>query len=165
MAATSWNGKQPRISSKDGQIPRIVMIPEGSTQSFKAGTPVKLSSNQVVIATDGTVGFVGIALSDASGTQTTAIPVMLADPDQVYVYARITNNGTDTLATASAPAVGGGYGWYADEDSVFYADLNDVGINQLIYEAPVLDANGDYTYWGRFVVNKGQAGNFDEEGA
>jgi hypothetical protein len=166
MAATSWNGKQPRISSKDGQIPRIVMIPEGgSTQTFKAGTPVKLSSNQVVIATDGTVGFVGIALADASGTQTTPVPVMLADPDQVYVYARITNNGTDTLATASAPAVGGGYGWYADADSVFYADLNDVGINQLIYEAPVLDANGDYTYWGRFVVNKGQAGNFDEEGA
>ena len=165
MAATSWNGKQPRVSSKDGQIPRIVKVPEGSGQSFKAGTPVKLSSNQVVIATDNTVGFVGIALADASGTQTTAVPVLLADPDQVYVYARITNDGTDTLATASAPAVGNGYGWYADADSVFYADLNDTSVLQLIYEAPVLDAAGDYTYWGRFTVNKGQAGNFDEEGA
>jgi hypothetical protein len=165
MAATSWNGKQPRISSKDGQIPRIVQIPEGSGQSFKAGTPVKLSSNQVVIATDNTVGFVGIALEDASTTQTTPIAVMLADPDQVYVYARITNDATATLATASAPAVGNGYGWYVDADSVFYADLNDTSVLQLIYEAPVLDGNGDYTYWGRFTVNKGQAGNFDEEGA
>ena len=165
MAATSWNGKQPRISSKDGQIPRIVQIPEGSGQSFKAGTPVKLSSNQVVIATDNTVGFCGIALQDATGTQTTSLPILLADPDQVYVYARITNNGTDTLATASAPAVGNGYGWYADADSVFYADLNDTSVLQLIYEAPVLDATGAYTYWGKFTVNKGQAGNFDEEGA
>lgn len=166
MAATEWNGKQPRIVPKDGQIPRIVWIPEGgSTQDFKAGTPVKLSSNQVVIATDGTVGFAGIALQTASGTQTTPIPVLLADPDQVYVYARITNNGTDTLATASAPAVGNGYGWYADADAVFYADLNDTSVLQLIYEAPILDVNGDYTYWGRFTVNKGQAGNFDEEGA
>ena len=165
MAATSWNLNQPRLVPKDGQVPRIVKIPEGSTQSFKAGTPVKLSSNQVVIATDNTVGFVGIALGDASGTQTTQIPVLLADPDQVYVYARITNDGTDTLATASAPAVGNGYGWYADADSVFYADLNDTSVLQLIYEAPILDSAGAYTYWGRFTVNKGQAGNFDEEGA
>ena len=165
MAATSWNGKQPYLAPKNGQVPRIVWIPEGSTQSFKAGTPVKLSSNQVVIATDNTVGFVGIALQDATGTQTTSLPILLADPDQVHVYARITNDGTDTLATASAPAVGNGYGWYADADSVFYADLNDTSVLQLIYEGPVLDSTGGYTYWGRFTVNKGQAGNFDEEGA
>jgi hypothetical protein len=165
MAASSWNLNQPRLVPKDGQIPRIVKIPEGSTQSFKAGTPVKLSSNQVVIATDGTAGLVGIALQDASGTQTTSIPVMLADPDQVYVYARITNNGTDTLATASAPAVGNAYGWYVDSDEVFYADLNDTTVLDLIYEAPILDSTGAYTYWGRFTVNKGLAGNFDEEGA
>jgi hypothetical protein len=165
MAATAWNGLQPYLVGKNGKVPRIINVPEGSTQSFKAGTPVKLSSNQAVIATDGTVGFLGIAQEDASGTQTTAIPVQIADPDEVFVYARITNNGTDTLATASAPAVGNGYGWYADADSVFYADLNDTAVIQLIYDGPVLDGSGGYTYWGRFTVNKGQAGNFDEEGA
>ena len=165
MAATSWNSLQPRIVGKSGKIPRIISVPEGSSQSFTAGTPVKLSSNQVVIATDGTVGFLGIAMEDASGTQTTAIKVQIADPDEVFVYARITNDGTDTLATASAPAVGNGYGWYVDSDSVFYADLNDTTVLDLIYDGPVLDGTGGYTYWGRFTVNKGQAGNFDEEGA
>jgi len=165
MAASEWNPKQPYLATKNGHVPRIVWIPEGSGQSFKAGTPVKLSSNQVIIATDNTAGFVGIALQTASGTQTTSIPVMLADPDESYVYCRITNNGTDTLATAAVPAVGNAYGWYVDSDSVFYADLNDTSVLDLIYEAPVLDATGGFTYWGRFTVNKGLAGNFDEEGA
>lgn len=165
MAASSWNGLQPYLAPRDGNIPRIVWVPEGSTQSFKAGTPVKLSSNQLVIATDGTAGFAGIALQDATGTQTTSLPILAADPDQVYVYARITNNGTDTLATASAPAVGNAYGWYVDADSVFYADLNDTSTAILIYEAPVLDATGGYTYWGKFTIVKGQAGSLDEEGA
>lgn len=165
MAATSWNSLQPRLVGKGGKIPRIIDVPEGSTQSFKAGTPVKLSSNQAVIATDNTVGFLGIAMEDASGTQTTLIPVQIADPDEVFVYARITNNGTDTLATSSAPAVGNGYGWYADADSVFYADLGDATNIDLIYDGPVLDATGGYTYWGRFTVASGAAGNLDEENA
>jgi hypothetical protein len=165
MAASEWNAKNPHLATKDGSVPRIVWVPEGSGQTYKAGTPVKLSSNQIVIATDGTIGFLGIAMKTASGTQTTSQPVMIADPSSTYVYARITNNGTDTKATASAPAVGNGYGWYIDSDSVFYADLNDTSILTLIYESPVLDVNGDYTYWGRFMVNAGAAGNIDEEGA
>jgi len=165
MAATSWNGLQPYLVGKNGKIPRIINVPEASGQTFKAGTPVKLSSNQATIATDNTVGFLGIAQEDAGGVQAVLIKVQIADPDEVYVYARITNNGTDTLATASVPAVGNGYGWYVDTDSVFYADINDTSVLDLIYDGPVLDGTGAYTYWGRFTVNKGQAGNFDEEGA
>ncbi len=163
MAASSWNGNQPRLGVAFGEVPEIINVSEGSAQSFKAGTPVKLSSGSVVIAADGAVGFLGIALEDAAGATTNTVPVMLCRPNSTEVIARVTDNGTDTLPTALVQ--GNGYGWYKDADDVFYVDKHDDSNVTFIYERPVYDVNGDSTYWGIFRLKAGLAGSIDEEGA
>jgi len=158
MAATSWNALQPRIVTRDGCIPEILKFKEELTQSFKAGTPVKLDGGECEIATDGTVGFLGIAMEDASGDTDAVIHVQVVRPGD-RIIARVTNNGTDALPTTLVQ--GQAYGWYADADSVFYVDANDDAVHILYYNAPVYDANGDSTYWGYFSLVPAQAGSLD----
>jgi hypothetical protein len=161
MAATSWNALQPRLLPKSGSIPYVIEVPEAASQSFKAGTPLYLVSNKATICADSTDGFLGIAMEDASGTTDTSISVQVAAPDACFVVARVTNNGTDALA--STCSIGQGYAWYADADSVFYADTNDTTNPVLIYEAPIKDNSGSAGYWGLFSIVAGLAGNIDEE--
>lgn len=163
MAATAWDPRQPRIVTPGG-VPEVYKFPEGSTQSFKAGQPVKLSSGQVVIATDSTTGLLGIAQSDASGTQTTMIPVQVVQPSRDRVLALVTNNGTDALA--STLTVAEAYDFYLNSSTgVFYADANDSSGGTLIFVQPVYDVNGDSTYWGVFELLAGQAGGLDTDAA
>lgn len=62
----------------------VVVIGEegGTTQTFKAGDPVKFSAGYVVVATEGVMN--GLARRKASGTQSTNIEVELFDPNAVY---------------------------------------------------------------------------------
>ena len=164
MAATSWNGLQPRLAVEYGEIPEILSFPEKATQSFKAGTPVKLTTTAgtVEIAEDGTTGFLGIAMEDASGTTNAALKVQVCRPETL-VIARVTNNGTDALANTLTQGVA--YDFYIDADSVFYVDSAATDGPVLIYESPVFDSTGASSYWGKFRLLPGQAGNIDEAAA
>ena len=164
MAASSWNALQPRLQPEYGKIPEIMSFPEKATQSFKAGTPVKLTTTAgtVEIATDGTTGFLGIAMEDASGTTSAALKVQVCRPE-TRIIARVTNNGTDALPTTLTQGVA--YDWYIDADSVFYVDAAATDGPVVIYEQPVYDATGTSTYWGIFRLLPGQAGNIDEAAA
>jgi hypothetical protein len=158
MAATSWNPKQPKIVTRDGGIPEVLTFKEEASQTFKAGTPVKLDGGEVEIAQDGTVGFLGIAMEDASGTTNAAIRVQVVRPGD-RIVAKVTNNGTDALPTTLTQGMA--YGFYIDADSVFYADANDATTHILYYNAPVYDATGASTYWGYFSLVPAQAGSID----
>ena len=159
MAASSWNPNQPKLrQDSGGSVPEIRIFKEEASQTFKAGTPVKLDGGEVEIATDGTVGFLGLAMEDASGTADAAIKVMVCRPDTVII-ARVTDDGTDALPTTLVQ--GQAYGWYIDSDSVFYVDANDAAVHIVYYNAPVYDVLGDSTYWGEFRLVPAQAGSLD----
>lgn len=73
--------------------PNLQEFSEGSTQSFNAGDPVKMSSGKLVQMTTPSdtstttvveSGFWGIAAKDASGTANTQIPVYVIRPEQVW---------------------------------------------------------------------------------
>lgn len=163
MAASEWNPLQPRIYRPNG-IAEILDFPEGgSTQAFKAGTPVKLSSGQVIIATDGTTGLLGIAQETASGTQTTYRKVQVCRPHLDLIVAHCVTAGTAALA--STFTVGTAYDFYIDSDYVFHADVAATSGPILVFVQPIYDVNGDSTYWGLFEVLAGQAGNLDAAGA
>jgi len=165
MAAKSWHPNQPRLTTTGGSsIPEVLSFPEKASQTFKAGTPVKLTTTAgtVEIATDGTTGFLGIAMEDASGTTSAALKVQVCRPD-TEIIARVTSNGTDALPTTLTQGVA--YDWYIDSDSVFYVDAAATDGPVVIYEAPIFAADGSSSYWGRFRLLEGQAGNLDEAGA
>jgi len=81
---------------------------EGSAQTFGAGSPVILSSGQVVQAVAlnavlGNVVLVGFALRAASGVQGTRLPVRIARPNDVYI---VKMESDDTFAAADVELVG-----------------------------------------------------------
>ena len=158
MAASSWNPLQPRIVTQSGGIPEILKFKEESSQVFKAGTPVKLDAGELEIATDGTVGFAGIAQEDASTSASTLIAVQIVRPGD-RVIAKVVTDGTAALPTTMVQGMA--YGWYIDSSSVFFADVNDPSTHVLYYQAPVYDVNGDSTYWGYFTLVPAQAGSVD----
>ena len=164
MAATSWNGLQPRLAPEYGEIPEIMDFPETAAQTFKAGTPVMLTTTAgtVAICEDSTAGFLGIAMEDASGTTAANLAVQVCRGD-TPIIARVTANGTDALPTTLTKGVA--YGWYADADSVFYVDSAETSTVAVVYEDPVYDVNGDSTYWGKFKLVKRNPGNLDEVAA
>lgn len=79
----------------------IVHVPEGATQTFKAGDLVYMTSGTVKIATSDQTVF-GAAVCDASGTTSTSIPVYVADPSTVWTAQ------VDT--TSAASQIGAKYG-------------------------------------------------------
>ena len=164
MAASSWNALQPRLAPEYGEVPEIMSFPETASQSFKAGTPVKLTTTAgtIELAEDGTTGFLGIAMEDASGTTAAALKVQVCRAE-TPVIARVTNNGTDALPTTLTQGVA--YDFYIDSDSVFYVDAAATSGPVLIYESPILGPDGASTYWGKFRLLPGQAGNLDEAAA
>lgn len=86
-----WSGPPHLQKFKEG----------GSTQTFKEGDPVKISSGVVVIATDGN-DFAGIAAKKATGTSGADCFVYVITPEQVWsVYC--------TGTPASATHIGNAY--------------------------------------------------------
>ena len=163
MAATSYNPLQPRLGIANGEVPEIINFPETAGQTFKAGTPVKLTTTAGTVreAEDGTTGFLGIAMKDASGTTNAAMPVMVCRVDTPIV-ARVTASGVAALA--STLTIGVVYDFLIDGTDFWYSIEGTSG-PVVIYEGPVYDVNGDSTVWGNFRLLAGQAGNLDETGA
>jgi hypothetical protein len=165
MAASSWNALQPRLGIEGSSIPEIISFPEKATQSFKAGTPVKLTTTAgtVEIATDGTTGFLGIAMEDASGTTNAALKVMVCRPN-TPIIARCTVAGTATKPS-TVLTQGVAYDWYIDTTDYWFGVDSATDGPVVVYEKPIYDASGVETYWGVFRLLEGQAGNLDEAGA
>lgn len=80
---------------------KTVHVPEGATQTFKAGDLVYMTSGAVKIVTSDQTVF-GAAAENASGTTGTSIAVYPADPATVWTAQ------VDT--TSAASQVGGKYG-------------------------------------------------------
>ena len=165
MAATSWNALQPRLGTEGGSIPEIMSFPETAGQTFKAGTPVKLTTTAgtVCIAADGTTGFLGIAMEDASGTTSAALKVQVCRPD-TPIIARCTVAGVAT-APSTVLTQGVAYDFYIDTTDYWFGVDTATGGPIVVYEHPIYDGLGAETYWGVFRLLEGQAGNFDEAGA
>ena len=98
----------------------VVELPEAASQTFKANEFVELNANSQIniVATDDVLT-VGIALSDASGTTNTKIPVLLATNDTVF---EITVHGTAD-PTFAASDLNKKLGLYV-ADSRSYADVD-----------------------------------------
>ena len=163
FSVDSFDPRQPRIVTPGG-VPEVYTFKEGSTQTYVAGMPVKLSSGVVVVATDSTTGFLGIVQEDASGVASTAAHVQVVQPSRDRVLALVTSGGTDALA--STLTVGEAYDFYMDSSvGLFYVDAADSSGGTLIFVQPVYDVNGDSTYWGIFELLAGQAGGLDTDAA
>ena len=165
MAATEWNPLNPRFKPEDGSIPEIIPFPEKATQTFKAGTPVKLTNGAgtVEIATDSTTGFLGIAQETGTSVTNALLKVSVCRAG-TPIIARCAPSGTEALPSDTL-LQGVAYDFYIDgTDGWFSIDSTTSG-PVVIYESPIYDAAGNETYWGNFRLLEGQAGNLDEAGA
>lgn len=165
MAATSFNGLQPRLDPEYGEVPEVRKFPEAATQSFKAGTPVKLTTTAgtIEIAEDGTTGFLGIALEDASGTTNNLIAVQICRPE-TNIVARCTVAGVAT-APSTVLTRGVAYDFYIDTTDYWFGIDSATDGPVVVFESRINDVNGDETVWGNFRLLPGQAGNIDEAAA
>jgi len=129
------SGNPPSVSFVIGN-PQIVEHQEaaaGSANDFYKGDLVKLTSGELVIATAGAI--LGIALKAATGTASTAIPVLVVNPIDIYV--------AKYKASATAESLKGSV-----IDFVFTAGahtLDDSGAttDAVVYDLDPRDAEGD----------------------
>ena len=162
MAATSWNLLQPRFKPQHGSLPEIMSFPEKASQTFKAGTPVKLTTTAgtVEIATDGTTGFLGIAQEDAATSTGAALKVAVCRPG-TPIIARHTAAGVATPPSSNLTQ-GVAYDFYIDGTDYWFGVDSATSGPALVYESPIYDAAGNETVWGNFRVLADAAGNLDE---
>lgn len=59
--------------------------PEGASQSFKAGQPVKLVNGLLIACVDDDTVCAGIAVKDASGVTNTPIPILEATEGKIFI--------------------------------------------------------------------------------
>lgn len=91
-----------------GNSPQVIYVPEGSTQSFKAGEFVALSSGKAVVCDSDATTIFGMAAIDATGTADTMIPVYPANADTIFeanVY-----HATPASAVTAITQVGSEFG-------------------------------------------------------
>jgi hypothetical protein len=165
MAQTSWNPLNPRLDPEYGKFPEVRMFPETASEDFHAGTPVKLTAGAGTVETaeDGTTGFLGIAMQDASGVTAALVPVMICRPE-TNIVARCTVAGVAT-APSTALTRGVAYDFYIDGTDFWFGIDSATGGPVAVFESRINDANGDETVWGNFRLLPGQAGNIDEAAA
>lgn len=162
MAATSWNILNPRLCPEDGSIPEIISFPETAGSVFKAGTPVRLTTGAgtVAIVADSAVGFLGIAMEDASGVTNAALRVQVCR-DDTPIVARCTNAGVAT-APSTLLTQGVAYDFYLDGTDGWVGVDDTTTFPAIVYESPIYDSNGTETTWGNFRVLADTLGNIDE---
>lgn len=78
-----------------------IEFPEGASQSFKAGQPVKLSSGLLIACTDADTAVLGIAVKDASGVTNFPMPVWVMNEDIVFLAK--CSGGSVAVANIGAP--------------------------------------------------------------
>lgn len=149
----------PRIIECGGdQVPEPFNHTEADSQTSLEHELVYLSATgKVTVCATGATAILGQQLQDG-GNVTSGHPTVhghVIKPGY-KVKMRITNNGTDTLN--SSAVVGVSYGHYV-ASNVHYADLNVVtaAAGCWTYLEPVLDTEGNATYWGIFTLRDAQS--------
>ncbi len=135
----------PRPLTPDG-IASVIRITEANSQSFKGGQLVYYGSGVTVVATSGTK-ILGVALTDATNTTSgnVKIDIQRITPEQDWAI-RVTNNGTNAYASTATQMTK--YGLYVTSN-VCYMDVNNTTNDAVTFLEPILDENGDSTYWAR----------------
>jgi len=119
---------------------------EAATQSYEAGELLQDSSGSVAVAADDS-HVLGIAQKDASGTTATEAPFIEIEPGDVVRF-YVTSDGS-TAALASTLTLGENYNHQVGSN-LWVIDGGDTTNGQWTYIEPVLDVNGDSTYYGLF---------------
>lgn len=148
----SFDPRNPVIKSRYG-IPEIVPAQtEAASTSFKAGELVYYAASAAVTVCTASSLVAGIALEDSTNASPGAasIPVQLILPDD-EVQIRVASDTSGTLALASTLDVGNDYAIDVTSNLV-YIDSSDTSGGQFVFVAPVYDAAGNSTYWGRFKL-------------
>jgi len=154
MAATSWNPKCPLIRDAAGGIAPVFSFPEGSTQSYKAGALVYLSTalGEIVLAASAQEFFAGIVLEDATGTQATEQLVQIIRAGDLIEFT--TFDDSDSAETA-ADNFKTGFTYDIEVDSgVAYAEVDGASATaqNLHFVRAIYDATGTSTNRGIFTV-------------
>ena len=106
--------------------PHVRVYPEGSTQSFKQGDLVKLSSGLVVIASSDQ-DVTGVALKDATTATTGLIPVSIVDPSQIWLC--------EADATIAVTSRGVAYGLNIATAGSMSVDISDTTTTSVMVES------------------------------
>jgi len=149
MAATSFDPRNPQVTSHYG-VPQIIPArTEAVSTNFKAGELVYYAAGAPTVVTVSTK-VNGIALVDSTNASpgTASVPVQLIGPED-EVLVRVASDASGTLALASTLQAGNDYA-VASVSNLVYIVGNDTTGGQFVFVAPVLDAAGNSTYWGRF---------------
>lgn len=117
---------------------------EGAGQSFKAGEFVMFSSGEVIVATDGSK-LLGIALSDATGTEGSTIPVQLLDPECEIIINLKDTASADFVITQAA--VGAQYGIQVASNVWTLNQADTTGPNFVVTDIHPNYAVGDTNAW------------------
>ena len=156
--ATSFDPRNPTITSHCG-IPQIVHTElEANSQSFKAGELVYFNAGAVTVATASTV-IGGVALADATNVSASnaTIPVQIIEP-QDEIIMRCASDASGTLALANTFQSGEDYAVDATSN-LWYANSGDTSAGNVTFIAPIFDAAGSSTYWGRFKLAYNKTGS------
>lgn len=156
--ATSFDPRNPLITTHGG-IPQITSGGlEANSQSFKAGELVYFASGAVTVCTASTV-IGGVALADATNVSASnaAIAVQIVEP-QDEILIRCASDASGTLALASTFSRGQDYAVDATSN-LWYANSADTSAGNVTFIAPVYDAAGNSTYWGRFKPSYNKTGS------
>ena len=106
------------VKRRGGGVPEVLILPEGSSQTFKEGQPLvyDTSLEGVKLASVGTIAFKGIALADASGTNLADMPVLIPTSADVFT-ATIADTGVNVAGTHDNKVVDLLMGWLASTES------------------------------------------------
>jgi len=139
----------PGSPGAGGASTTLDTIPEGASQSFKKGSLLKASGGKAIVGTvssGATVGNIGIAAANATGTASTAIPYYPI-ADQEFTACVNGSASTAALYTLKATDVGLDYGlahstttkvWYVNK-SVTSASKAVVVVQRLVDAASTVN--------------------------
>ena len=154
MAATSWNPKCPLVRQAAGGIAPVFSFPEGSGQTYKAGTLALITTalGEIEIAESEAAVLAGIVLEDASGTQATEQLMQIIRPGDIMEFTTFSTSTSGEIA-ADGFKVGFTYAIY-EVSGVAYADLNveNATSEELHFIGAIYDATGTSTNRGLFTV-------------
>ena len=153
MAVTSFDPRNPKVQCTSGKIPQILHgYNEATSQSFMAGQFVYANSGAITVSADGDVPVLGIALADATNTNSASavveIPVQVIGPDDEVLIQVSTGGTLEAANTTCKPGIG--YDLETVSTNLHYIDSADTSNMKFVFIGPVYDTAGSATYWGRF---------------
>jgi hypothetical protein len=118
-----------------------VHAPEGASQTFKKGAPVKVSAGQAVVLVESDVtGIIGIAAHDASGVQGDDVKIVPAMPGVVF-QAELSDT-TDGKYTSQAGDLYADFGLQVTTDGKWFVDNDEAGAEQVVTVIGFIDPVG-----------------------